>query len=191
MDNTARLNREPWLLLFVEKKDTSNTWVLRRAHSQYTSGYFTASSKCKTEWDSGQRNLVDDQAELSVCECELVSAGRTAFPWSQISTEQWKKPDSGPCRRSIVEERIPRWLYKLKPFKAEQAENQHGLQFVPSAWLVALWNLTRVRGGATQGHSTVRLRWYGKATAPECAYHGSPLIVRLKKTCLTSMDSTV
>lgn len=49
-----------------------------------------------------------------------------------------KKPDSEPSRRSIVEERIPRWLCKLKPSKAEQAENQHGPQFVPSAWLAAL-----------------------------------------------------
>lgn len=49
-----------------------------------------------------------------------------------------KKADSQPSRRSIVEERILCWLCKLKPFKAEQAENQHGFQFVPSAWLVAL-----------------------------------------------------
>lgn len=73
-----------------------------------------------------------------VCVCEFVSVGRTAFPWSQSSTGQQKKPDSEASRRSIVEERIPRWLCKLKPSKAEQAENQHGLQFVPSAWLVAL-----------------------------------------------------
>lgn len=39
-----------------------------------------------------------------------------------------EKPDSEASRRSIVEERIPRWLYKLKPSKAEQAENQQ--QFV-------------------------------------------------------------
>lgn len=65
-----------------------------------------------------------------------------------------KKPDSQPSRRSIVEERILCWLCKLKPFKAEQAENQHGLQFVPSAWLVALWKLT-VSGGADMqaGHN--------------------------------------
>lgn len=74
-----------------------------------------------------------------VCVCKFVSVGRTAFPWSQSSTGQQKKPDSEASRRSIVEERIPRWLCKLKPSKAEQAENQqHGLQFVPSAWLVAL-----------------------------------------------------
>lgn len=74
--------------------------------------------------------------------CVFVSVGRTAFPWSRSSTGQQKKPDSEPSRRSIVEERIPPWLCKAKPSKAEQAENQHGLQFVPSAWLVALWNLT-------------------------------------------------
>lgn len=68
----------------------------------------------------------------------FVSVRRTAFPWSWSSAGQQKKPDSEPSRRSIVEERIPSWLCKLKPSIAEQAQNQHGLQFVPSAWLVAL-----------------------------------------------------
>lgn len=95
------------------------------------------------------KNLVTEDyqqvlGELSVCIlCICVSLCQYKeeecfFPWSPSSTGQRKKPDSEPSRRPIVGERILCWLCKLKPSKAEQAENQHGLQFVPSAWLVAL-----------------------------------------------------
>lgn len=84
-------------------------------------------------------NQVGISVVVSVYLCvSFVSVRRTAFPWSWSSAGQQKKPDSELSRRSIVEERIPRWLFKLKPSIAEQAQNQHGLQFVPSAWLVAL-----------------------------------------------------
>lgn len=52
-------------------------------------------------------------------------------------------------------ERIPRWLCKLKPSIAEQAEKRLGLQSVPSAWLVALWNLTELQRGLTSGQRFV------------------------------------
>lgn len=80
-----------------------------------------------------------------------VSGRKTAFPWSWRSAGQQKKPDSEASRSSIVGERIPRWLCKLKPSIAEQAENQLSLQSVPSAWLVALWNLTESEGGDGTG----------------------------------------
>lgn len=76
---------------------------------------------------------------VHVCVCECVCFSREdCFPMVLEFYRAAKKPDSDPSRGSIVEERIPPWLCKLKPSKAEQAENQHGLQFVPSAWLVAL-----------------------------------------------------
>lgn len=84
--------------------------------------------------------------------CILGFSGRkTAFPWSWRSAGQQKKPDSEASRSSIVGERIPRWLCKPKPSIAEQAENQLSLQSVPSAWLVALWNLTESEGGDGAG----------------------------------------
>lgn len=56
-------------------------------------------------------------------------------------------------------ERIPRWLCKLKPSIAEQAEKQLGLQSVPSAWLVALWNLTELQRELTSGQRLIRKSW--------------------------------
>lgn len=56
-------------------------------------------------------------------------------------------------------ERIPRWLCKLKPSIAEQAEKRLGLQSVPSAWLVALWNLTELQRGATSGQRFIWKSW--------------------------------
>lgn len=88
-----------------------------------------------------------------------VSGRKTAFPWSQPSAGQQKKPDSEASRSSIVGERIPRWLCKLKPSIAEQAENQLSLQFVPSAWLVALWNLTESEGG---DDTVLEVKWKGQ-----------------------------
>lgn len=56
-------------------------------------------------------------------------------------------------------ERIPRWLCKLKPSIAEQAEKRLGLQSVPSAWLVALWNLTELQQGLTSGQRFIWKSW--------------------------------
>lgn len=79
-----------------------------------------------------------------------------------------KKPDSEASRSSIVGQRIPRWLCKLKPSIAEQAENQLSLQSVPSAWLVALWNLTESEGGVGWGAAQGAGGHVGRSTRGVC-----------------------
>lgn len=158
MDNTARLNQESWLLPFWWKEDTSSRGGVRD-HSQYTAIYsfferWGEKTKQNTEVFGNSGQTINKSTFGDDAQGELMGrANRSSFqledcfPMVPEFYRAAKKPDSQPSRRSIVEERILCWLCKLKPFKAEQAENQHGLQFVPSAWLVALWNLT-VSGGA-------------------------------------------
>lgn len=131
-----------------EKKDTSSLLKERDVYYQYTSSFMLGGGE-SAKFSTRKNVVVSSGSSLIVCVC---FGKRTAFPCTRSPTEQQKKPDSGPSRRSIVEERIPCWLCKLKPSKAEQAETapslflQHGLLHYET------WQSQR-RGRQT--------RWYG------------------------------
>lgn len=169
MDNTACPKRELWLLPFSGKKDTFKSLVVRGIVASIQVDIYSvfqrlngATLQKSVSFKDGEqvkfttkknfviKEPVQDKLLVCIFVCVWVCFSKEdCFPMVLEFCRAAKKPDSEPSRRSIVEERIPRWLCKLKPSIAEQAENRHGLQFVPSAWLVALWNLTESEEGPT------------------------------------------
>lgn len=102
-----------------------------------------------------------------MCVCEFIGVwGGGYFPMVLEFIGATKKPDSEPSSRSIVEERIPSWLCKLKPSKLnKQKPAQHSLQLLLQHGLLhyETWQ-SQTRGWHKGGVN--QERWTGKNTVP-------------------------